>query len=115
MNKIFCSLYKNVINTYIKQNIDFFELIYYNLFESLFNIKTKKKGDIMKENELNLVGPSFEELSLDEMIESQGSGDVKAQSTIACVGLVAAESSAECASAAAAVAMATYSFFADKC
>lgn len=61
----------------------------------------------MKENELNLVGPSFEELSLDEMVESQGSGDVKAQSTIPC-GAMAVEITAD------AVALA-YSYFSGKC
>ena len=35
-------------------------------------------------NKLELVGPSFEELSLEEMEAIQGSGDVQAETTPAC-------------------------------
>ncbi len=49
----------------------------------------------IKEMNLNPAGPAFEELTLEEMVASQGSGDVKAQTTAVC--LSAAESSLECA------------------
>lgn len=43
----------------------------------------------MKEDKLNLVGPSFEDLSQDEMKASQGTGDIEAQtitmSSLLCV------------------------------
>ncbi|MGR5968245.1 lichenicidin A2 family type 2 lantibiotic [Bacillus paranthracis] len=43
----------------------------------------------MKFNEINkLVGPSFEELSLEEMTSVQGSGDVKPETTPACVATI---------------------------
>lgn len=46
---------------------------------------------------LNPAGPAFEDLTLDEMIASQGSGDVKAETTVPCVTGLATLSSVECA------------------
>ena len=46
-----------------------------------------------KNYELNkVVGPSFEELSIDEMVASQGSGDVQAETTPLCIVTAAAAS-----------------------
>ncbi|NRT74868.1 lichenicidin A2 family type 2 lantibiotic [Clostridium beijerinckii] len=69
----------------------------------------------MKSKEINLnpAGPAFEELTLEEMVASQGSGDVKAQTTAIC--LSAAESSAACAEALSAAVSAVASFASKKC
>lgn len=69
----------------------------------------------MKNTKLNLnpAGPAFEDLTIEEMVASQGSGDVKPQTTVPCG--FAAASSAECAGAAEATVAATISFFSKKC
>ena len=41
----------------------------------------------MKDTNLNPAGQAFEELTLEEMIASQGSGDVKTESTVPCVAM----------------------------
>ena len=41
----------------------------------------------MKNCELNPVGPAFEELTLEEMVASQGSGDVKSETTYVCLSM----------------------------
>ena len=66
-------------------------------------------------NNLNPAGQAFEELTLEEMIASQGSGDVKAQTTYPCIYVSAVESSAACAEALSAVVSATASFVKKKC
>ncbi len=48
---------------------------------------------MMKKEELNkLVGPAFEDLSLEEMLELQGSGDPEARTTLLCITMAGAAS-----------------------
>ncbi|NRT74869.1 mersacidin family lantibiotic [Clostridium beijerinckii] len=69
----------------------------------------------MKNEEMNLnpAGPAFEELTLEEMVASQGSGDVKAQTTAVC--LSAAESSLKCAEAVSAITHHVVSYVKSQC
>ncbi len=71
----------------------------------------------MKNQEINLnpTGPAFEELTLEEMVASQGSGDVKTQTTYPCIYVSAVESSAACADALSAAVSAAVSFASKKC
>ncbi|NRT74867.1 mersacidin family lantibiotic [Clostridium beijerinckii] len=63
---------------------------------------------------LNPAGPAFEELTLEEMVASQGSGDVKTQTTPGLY-VSAVESSAACAEALSAAVSAIASFASKKC
>ena len=71
----------------------------------------------MNNEKINLypAGPAFEELTLEEMIASQGSGDVKSETTYPCLYVTAVESSAWCAEALSAAVSATVSFVKSKC